>query len=263
MNEPLVERALKRDRWIVLGALAAVAALSWAYLAWLANQDMSSMGGAMPEMPGMAAAPPSFAFMFAMWAVMMIGMMTPSAAPMILTYARVGRAAAAQGAVFAPTFWFLSGYSLVWIGFSAIAAAAQIWLQQAALVSPMMVLAAPRVSAAVLIAAGVYQWTPLKTSCLSKCRSPLHFVQAHGGFKPQAVASVRLGALHGLYCLGCCWTLMVLLFVAGVMNLIWIAALAALVLAEKALPGGKWIARLAGVAFAVAGAWMLWAARGA
>jgi predicted metal-binding membrane protein len=259
MAEPMIERALKRDQWIVIAALAAVIALSWIYIASLA-QTLMPAAPAMGSMPGMAmkAPPPAFAFLFAMWAVMMVGMMTPSAAPMVLIYARVARGAAAQGKVFAPTIWFALGYLAVWIGFSLAAAAAQLLLQRAALMTPMMALAAPRAAGAVLIAAGLYQWTPLKDSCLSRCRSPLHFVQDHGGFKPGSFACVRLGALHGLYCLGCCWTLMLLLFAAGIMNLIWIAALTALVLSEKALPTGRWLARAAGGAFVILGVIMIW-----
>lgn len=258
MTEPILERALKRDRWIVWGALVLIAALSWAYLIWLyATDPMLSMD--MAGMPPMAAAAAPwdfarFAFLFAMWSVMMAGMMTPAAAPIILLYARVARSAAAS--VFAPTSWFALGYLAAWFAFALSAAVAQSALEHAALMTPMMALALPRAGAIVLIAGGLYQWSPWKDQCLAKCRAPLSFIQAHGGFKPQAFASVRLGLLHGLYCIGCCWALMALLFVAGVMNVFWIAALAFLVLAEKVFPGGRWIARIVGLALIGAGVWM-------
>ena len=120
-----------------------------------------------------------------------------------------------------------------------------------------MASASHRFGGAVLIAAGLYQLTPVKYACLAQCRSPLSFVQRHGGFKSSAAGSLRLGLLHGLYCIGCCWALMALLFVGGVMNVLWIAALAPLVLLEKLTPFGRWVARAAGIAFVAAGAWML------
>jgi predicted metal-binding membrane protein len=261
MIETLVEKTLRRDRLVTVSAIAIIAALAWVYTILLARQmnahsaamgDMAAMGMASPE-PMWGAA--RFTFTFVMWAVMMVAMMLPSAGPLILLYARVGRSAATSGAVFAPTFWFGAGYLLAWAGFSLIATLAQYALSRAALVSSMAVLTAPWLSAAVLLAAGVYQWTPMKDACLSRCRAPLSFIQAHGGFKGQAMLSLRIGLLHGLYCIGCCWLLMTLLFVGGVMNLLWIAALAILVLLEKAVPNGVWVARTAGLAFIAAAVW--------
>lgn len=236
---------------------------------WIAN-DMTMPAGAdhsMPGMPGMADMPgmnraaPSlmpwtaseFALTFVMWTVMMVGMMTPSTAPMVLIYARVARQADLQGAPLAATGWFLSGYFLAWTGFSLVATLVQGGLQYAALLTPGMQISADRIGGAVLIVAGVYQWTPFKDSCLSLCRSPLAFIQDHGGFRKTAGGSVALGARHGLYCIGCCWSLMSLLFVGGVMSIVWIAAISALVLVEKATPKGRLIARLAGASFVFAG----------
>jgi predicted metal-binding membrane protein len=122
-----------------------------------------------------------------------------------------------------------------------------------------MASASNRVGGAVLIAAGLYQWTPLKDVCLAKCRSPFQFILQLGGFRRDALGSVLLGLRHGAYCVGCCWVLMALLFVGGVMNVLWIALLALLVLVEKLVPFGRWIARAAGVAFVAAGAWLLFA----
>ena len=203
-----------------------------------------------------------FAFVFAMWAVMMIGMMAPSAAPMILMYARVGRQAAAEGTPFAATGWFAGGYFLAWIGFSLVATVAQWTLERSALLDVEMASASDALGGAILIAAGVYQWTPLKDVCLAQCRTPLGFLMRHGGFRGDVPGCLRLGLRHGAYCVGCCWVLMALLFVVGVMNVLWIALLALLVLVEKLTPWGRWLARAAGVASVAAGVWMLSSAAG-
>jgi predicted metal-binding membrane protein len=176
-------------------------------------------------------------------------MMTPSAAPTILLYARVHRHTLAQGQVqdnLAPTGAFAAGYLLVWLGF-AVAAAALHWvLERAGLVSAMIMGAQNRwLSGAVLIAAGLYQLSPLKNICLAHCRTPASFLSRH--WRPHALGALQLGAIHGAYCVGCCWMLMALLFVGGIMNLAWITALAILVLIEKALPWGQWVGRGAGV----------------
>jgi predicted metal-binding membrane protein len=221
----------------------------------------------MPEMPGMnmegMLAPGfrswsamEFAFTFGMWAVMMVGMMTPSAAPMVLIYAAVGRQATAQGKPFAATSWFVTGYVLIWTAFALVATAAQFALTQVALLTPMMESSSRTFGAIILIAAGIYQWTPLKQACLAQCQAPLLFIQRNGGFRRDPRGSLLLGLRHGAYCVGCCWVLMALLFVGGVMNLIWIAALTAFVLFEKTLPAGRLFGRSAGIAFIAAGAWL-------
>lgn len=175
-----------------------------------------------------------------MWAAMMVAMMLPSAAPAILLYARVHRHSRGSGTP--PTMAFLAGYLACWFGFSMLAAALQL-----AIVSPMsMALESSVASAALLIAAGLYQLSPLKDACLSRCRSPAEFISRH--YRPGAWGAARLGLLHGGYCVGCCWLLMALLFVGGAMNLLWVAGLTLLVAAEKLLPGGSWIARITGVA---------------
>ena len=219
----------------------------------------------MPDMPGMSMAAPGFSpwtfthavFMFAMWAVMMVGMMAPSAAPMVLIYTQVARQAKTLGKPFASALWFTGGYLLAWTGFAAVATACQYALERAALLSPTMASASKWLGAALLLAVGLYQWAPIKERCLTQCRSPLSFVQTHGGFKSTAIGSLRLGLLHGVYCIGCCWALMALLFVGGVMNLLWIVSIAIVVLAEKLAPGGRYVARAAGLLAIVAGATML------
>jgi predicted metal-binding membrane protein len=268
VEAPTLERLLKRDRAIVVAALAVITALAWADLVWLAN-DMA-MGGMdmtgfrmIPAGRGwmMPASEPwkpfEFGYMFAMWAVMMIGMMTPSAAPMILIYARVGRQAAGEGKPFAASGWFAAGYLLSWTAFALVATPAQWALERSALLTPMMESASNILGAIVLVLAGLYQWTPLKEACLSTCRSPLVFIQSQGGFRRDAPGALALGFRHGIYCIGCCWALMALLFVGGVMNLFWIATLAILVLFEKVVPFGRVVARAAGLVFIAGGVWLL------
>jgi predicted metal-binding membrane protein len=176
---------------------------------------------------------------------------------MILIYARVGRQAAAQGKPFAPAGWFFAGYLLAWVGFALLATTAQWALERTALLDPMIASASQAFGGIVLIAAGVYQWTPLKDRCLAQCQSPLVFIQRQGGFRRDPPGSLVLGLRHGAYCVGCCWVLMVLLFVGGVMNLLWIAAISAFVLIEKIVPVGRLISRIAGLGFVAAGAWLI------
>ena len=248
MHGSALEAALRRDRWIVVIALCAITALALGYTFWLATGfDMSGMMS-----PGYVPwTIPYFAFMAAMWVVMMIGMMTPSVAPMVLLYAALarkqGQGAGGGAASFAPPGWFFAGYLLAWTVFAVDAALLQWWLESQALVAPMMAGTSRRIAGVVLLVAGVYQWMPFKQACLHSCHSPLSFVQRHGGFRPGAMASLRLGVLHGLYCIGCCWVLMALLFAFGVMNLTWIAGLMVFVLLEKLLPWPRAISRTAGV----------------
>jgi predicted metal-binding membrane protein len=268
MADAAIEAVLRRDRVIVAAALVMLTALAWAYVWWLGTDmeiggmDMSGfrmipagMGLMMPTSAPWTVT--EFAFVFAMWAVMMIGMMTPSATPTILIYARVGRQAARQGKPLAASAYFAAGYLLTWTGFAVAATSAQWALERAALLTPMMAAASDMFSGAVLIAAGVYQWTPLKDACLRQCQSPLLFIQRHGGFRSDLLGTLALGARHGAYCVGCCWVLMALLFVGGVMNVLWIAAIAILVLAEKVIPAGRVISRIAGVGLFAGGAWLL------
>lgn len=260
----MLEAVLKRDRNIVIAALLLLTALAWAYLARLnaftaSIPALQNMPG-MPNMPGMNMAPASHPFApveltltLIMWAVMMIGMMTPSAAPMILLYARVGRQAPQQGTPFAATGWFAGGYLAAWCVFSVLAGVAQSALAQAALITPMMAADNNILSGALLIVAGVWQWVPWKDACLANCQTPLLFLQRAGGFKRDAKGAFVLGLRHGLYCVGCCWALMTLLFVGGVMNLLWVAVLAIFVLAEKLIPSARIFTRAAGLVAVAAG----------
>ena len=183
---------------------------------------------------------------FAMWLLMMVAMMLPSATPMILLYGRLARGARAQGATMAPTAIFACVYLAVWAGFSALAALAQWLLVRSGAVSELsLALGDRRVGGALLIAAGLYQATPLKRACLQNCRSPMSFLMRF--WRPGWAGAARLGLTHGSYCLGCCALLMALLLVFGVMNLVWVAALALFVLAEKVLPTGPPVGVAAGV----------------
>jgi len=243
MSSQALEFVLRRDRAVILAALIVITGLAWAYVLSLAN-DMA-MGGMdmtgfrmIPAgmglmMPASAPWQPiEFIFMFMMWVVMMIGMMTPSAAPMVLLYARVGRQAAMQGKPFANSYWFFGGYLLAWVAFALVATLVQWAVQRASLLTPMMESASAIFGSALLIAAGLYQWSP-KDACLRQCQAPLQFIQRHGGFRRDAKGSLKLGIRHGAYCVGCCWALMALLFVGGVMNLLWIAVLTVFILLES------------------------------
>jgi predicted metal-binding membrane protein len=184
-------------------------------------------------------------------------MMVPSAAPMILVHARAARHAAAQGKPLAATAWFADGYLLTWMAFSFAATLGQWALERASQLTPIMAVSSRVFGGTVLIAAGLYQWTPLKEACLSQCQAPIAFILRHGGLRSTPTGSLILGLRHGIYCVGCCWALMLILFVVGVMNLLWIAALAILVMLEKVIPFGRAVARLAGLLFIATGGWML------
>ncbi|MBI2741353.1 MAG: DUF2182 domain-containing protein [Rhodospirillales bacterium] len=204
---------------------------------------MAAMDPAM-VMPSKSAA--DLPLLLAMWWIMMIGMMLPSAAPMILTFAAINRSRRARGQPYTPTVLFTSGYLLAWGGFSVAATLAQWALERASLLAPMtMKTTSPLLGGLLFIATGLYQLTPLKGACLSSCRSPFDFVVNH--WSDGAVGALRMGAAHGFYCLGCCWILMALLFAVGAMDLVWVAALTAVVLIEKLFPAGDWIARIGGL----------------
>lgn len=269
VSDSALTAALKQDRLIVVFSLAILTALAWIYLFWIrAHMEMPApaMAG-MTAMPGMASMTPPqplvwsighTSFVFAMWAVMMIGMMTPSAAPMILIYAQIARRSHEPETPFASSAWFAGGYLTAWSLFSLVATICQYLLERAIALSPMMTLTNRYSTGVLLLAAGIYQWTPVKSACLAHCRAPLSFVQRHGGFQASALGSVKLGLLHGVYCIGCCWIIMALLFVGGVMNVLWIAALSAAVLLEKLIPRGRHFSTGLGIVAIVAGVWTLW-----
>jgi predicted metal-binding membrane protein len=245
----------RRDRVLLAFCLVAITALSWVYLIHLAREMSASMAemDTMAKM-GMPMDTPwtmsDVLLTFAMWAVMMVGMMTASAIPAVIVMAK-SRAARGESGVSLITLTFAAGYLLVWIGFSAGAAIAQWALHEQALLSSAMKASSPWLAGGLLIVAGIYQWTALKQSCLSHCRSPFDFLITR--WRSGWSGALEMGVHHGVYCVGCCWALMALLFAVGVMNLLWVALLAALVLVEKATPAGVLISRVAGVGLVAAG----------
>lgn len=261
----VVETLLRRERRIVLAGLLLITGLAWAWVLVGSGTGMSAFHMTTWRFP-----PPLHdgmvenwtigyaVVMFFMWWIMMIAMMTPSAAPLVLLYARAYRHEQRLGKLpegTVPTFVFVLGYLLSWACFSLVATGLQWGLERAGLLHQMWMWSInPYLTAALLIAAGLYQFTPLKLACLQHCRSPAQYLAEH--FQPGAPGALRLGWKHGLYCLGCCWFLMALLFAGGIMNLLWIAGLAIYVLLEKLAPQGQLIARVAGLAMVLVGLWV-------
>lgn len=250
-----MEAILRRERLIIGGCLAAVVILAWLYL-FHAKTAMAGM-----DMPGMVMLDLSkwgltaVLLLFVMWTVMMVAMMVPSAAPMILAFLTVNQRRKAADRPFVPVAIFLFGYLTVWTAFSAVATFAEWELHQAAMLSTTMTATNRALNGGLLIAAGVFQWTPLKRACLKGCRSPLSFLMSE--WRDGVTGAFVMGLRHGAYCVGCCWFLMALLFVAGVMNLLWVAIIAIFVMAEKIGPKGELLARVTGVVLTIAGAALL------
>jgi predicted metal-binding membrane protein len=269
MTQTAINAVVRRDRAIIVTAIITISVLAWASTLWLAAQ-MSGMetpafvagGDGMAGMiiGGMnAAAEPALrpwsigdiALISIMWAVMMVAMMTPSVATMVVLYAAVARKAAASSRPLVATGWFLAGYLLAWILFSFAACSAQWILTRHGLLTSLS--SSAMFAGLVFIGAGLYQWSPLKDICLRQCQKPLDFLMRRGGIRFEPLGALRLGAVHGLYCVGCCWVLMALLFVGGIMNVLWIAGIAVLIVMEKAAPTGHLIPRLTGAVMVAAG----------
>ncbi|MES2300984.1 MAG: DUF2182 domain-containing protein [Pseudomonadota bacterium] len=255
-----VNAILARPRIITIVALGILIAAAWAWIlggtamGHGAPPDEATMGGMVME-PSASWSIDRLAIVFSMWWTMMVAMMLPSAAPTILLYERVarnvpqGRTPAVAG--------FLCGYLLAWGLFSAIATLMQFWLTRWALIAPLtMASQSTRLSGMILIAAGAYQLSPLKSACLRHCQNPAGFLSRH--YRDGTFGALRMGALHGAICIGCCWLLMALLFVAGVMNVVWIVLLTILVASEKLLPLDRVISVIVGLACLIGGGLMLW-----
>jgi predicted metal-binding membrane protein len=243
-----LEAILRRDRAVVGAGVAGISALAWVYLLRLGTADMDA-SMAMPDMRGWG--PVDALLLLAMWVVMMVATMLPAASPMILMFTTVNGRRTAEGRAVARTGLFVLGYVVVWSGYSVLAALVQWALHARALLSPAMMASSPYFGGGLLVAAGIFQWTPLKRACLRACRSPLSFLMTE--WREGAAGALVMGLRHGAYCVGCCWALMALLFVAGVMNLAWVAAIAVFVLVEKVVPGGEGLGRVAGLLLIAAG----------
>jgi len=252
LRRPAIDRGpgvlKRRDRLALFGGFIAVAAICWLYLL-----DMAADMDAMPAMSSAMTMAPGFGWLFVMWSVMMAAMMLPSALPMIYAYARFAVAGPADGRV--ATAWFAAAYIIVWTGFSVAAALLQMLLVEGLLLSPMMALSDAALSGAVLIAAGLFQWSAVKQACLHRCRTPIGFLMTE--WRDGARGALVMGLRHGGFCVGCCWALMALLFVVGVMDIFWIMTLTAVVLVEKVVPRGDIVAKALGLALIAAGTWVL------
>jgi len=254
VNPPGTFALLARQPRRAIGILA-LALLAWAALAWLVL-DMSHPLArlTMPASPDWSLA--NGLAILAMWAIMMAAMMLPSALPMILVFVDLSRRAGDAGRGHA----FVAAYLAIWLLFSAAATVAQWLLQRAGWVDPMIVSTSAWLTASLLLIAGAYQFSPLKRMCLAGCRTPLGFLL--GEWRAGVAGAFVMGVRHGLLCVGCCWALMALLFVGGVMNLAWVAALSIAVALEKLLPGGERLSRGLGVALIALGLVKLWALAG-
>lgn len=260
-------RLLRHERVILATAIAVIAALAWVYLllgsgTGMSTAAMTSWQLRLPAAEGGLTSPWTLSYaalMLVMWWTMMVAMMLPSAAPFVLLHARVRARAEprpdGQGDL-GSSAMFLAGYLLVWFGFSALATAAQWGLEASDLLDGMFMSSRSNwLSAGLLIAAGLYQLSPIKAACLTHCRSPVAYLSRH--WRKGTAGALSMGLAHGTYCLGCCWLLMALLFVGGAMNLVWIAGLSILVLIEKLLPGGPVFGRVTGMMLVTAGIVML------
>ena len=239
MKHVLSER-LALSRAIILGLLLALAAAAWALLAWQAAGGDTDMVMGSPTM-GLRA--PLF---LAIWVVMMVAMMFPTAAPMILTFHAVQAGKRRRGEAFVATWVFVAAYMLVWTLSGVAAYAGAVAAEAVAARTALSPAGAAWIGGGVLIIAGVYQLTPLKDVCLAKCRTPIGFIMT--SWRDGVGGALRMGVLHGVYCLGCCWLLFVILFPLGIMNITAMAVITLVVFAEKTKPWGRPVARAAAVA---------------
>jgi predicted metal-binding membrane protein len=265
MSAATIEALFRREDLAVLGALTVLVLLAWIAVLAGAGTGMSPAAmsgwfmplGLPPSLSG-AWTPFYWLIAFFMWATMMVAMMLPSASPMVLLYARVARQAERQGRMAnasAAIAAFASSYLGLWILFSLLATALQWGLEHAGTMSAMMNARVAPLAGGLLIAAGLYQLTPIKAACLKHCRGPAQFIAAH--WRPGATGAWRMGIIHGAYCIGCCAMLMLLLFVGGVMNLVWIAGLSLFVAVEKLAPFGAHAAKAIAALLVLGGALLM------
>jgi predicted metal-binding membrane protein len=250
----LVEAAVRHERRVLVAALMAIPALCWAWIVPMARDMYGAMTGPSAWMMTRVWDTRHVTLLAAMWIVMMIGMMLPSAAPLLLVYASVMRSGSGGPRAALRVYPVAAGYLVAWVGFSLVATALQRGLGSSVL-TPMMTVQSSIVAAALFAAAALYQVTPLKQVCLDSCRSPFAFILAR--MRPGASGAFRLGLEHGLYCVGCCWTLMLLLFAGGIMNLWTIATLTLVVLVEKLEPFGFRTRHVNAVGLMAAAVWVM------
>jgi predicted metal-binding membrane protein len=250
----LVEHALRSARATLVGLLVLTTVFCWMWIVIMARDMYGPMTGASAWMMTAHWDAPHLLLLWAMWSVMMTAMMLPSAAPLILLYG-AATSRSRQRAAWQHTYALAAGYLAAWTAFSLAATALQRALASLLLVSPMMEASSARVTATLLIVAGVYQWTPLKHACLHACQSPLGFLMAR--WRDGWSGAFRMGLEHGSYCVGCCWALMLLLFAGGVMNVVVIAGLTAWVALEKLTPFSRRGAQFSGAVMIAIGLWIL------
>ncbi len=244
---------LQRERLLTFSGLALMTVLAWAYMLHMAwkmlgkgmDIDLACLGHWGPV---------DLAHMFVMWSIMMVAMMVPSATPMIIIFATVNRERSKMRGPFIPTGLFVLGYLIAWTVYSALAIMVQWGLHNAALLTHTLVITSPLLGAVLLVAAGIFQWTPLRDACMTQCRSPFGFIMTQ--WREGHRGALIMGLKHGIYCVGCCWMLMILSFVLGVMNVVWMAALTAFMVLEK-LTDNKWISRTVGMILVVWGLWVI------
>ena len=249
MKNSKIESLLQREQVLAFSCLAIVIVISWAYMLHMSWK----MSGDITLACLMRWGPEDIAHSLMMWAIMMVAMMFPSAAPMILMFLTVNRQQGGTQRPVIPMGLFVLGYFLVWTSYSFLAALAQWGLHAAALLSHHLVITSPLLGGILLIAAGVFQWTPLRDACMSKCRSPVGFLMAE--WREGRRGALIMGLRHGVNCVGCCWLLMLLSFVLGIMNMVWMAVLTVFMLIEKTFPRGQWVTQSAGFILV---AWGLW-----
>ena len=251
LTEMEIERLIRKDKIIVLLLLAGLALMAWTYMVHMAPPSTSGMvmGEASPCM--MQWGFPDILLSLVMWSIMMVAMMLPAATPMVLMFASVNRQQNQQSVSLISTGSFVLGYLIIWIVYSGISAIVQWGLHSAALLSHSMVISSPVLGGSLLLAAGVFQWTPFRDACMKKCRSPLGFILSE--WREGKAGALIMGIKHGMYCVGCCWILMSLSLVLGVMNLLWMAVLTVFMVLEKTGAVGSWLSRAAGLVFIVWG----------
>jgi predicted metal-binding membrane protein len=244
---------LQREQLLVFSGLALITVLAWVYMlhmAWgVVGKGMDINLACLGHW-----GPGDLAHMFIMWSIMMVAMMVPSASPMIIIFATVNRQRSKMQGPFIPTWLFVLGYLTAWTVYSALATLVQWGLHVAALLTHTLVITSPLLAALLLVAAGVFQWTPFRDACMTQCRSPFGFIMTE--WREGRRGALIMGLKHGIYCVGCCWMLMTLCFALGVMNMLWMGALTAFMLLEK-ITDNKWISRTAGLILVVWGLWVV------